>query len=249
MRFLAAGCSCTRHCWPTWADYIATLFETKDYYNLSIPGGDNANIARTVIQTARPGDLVIIQWTGFDRFNKFSDDVVPPSRGDNDTALMHSCGMTSKDNHGGWITKGCIVGDKDFFVNHYHPMERFRTTLDYVKMVEMHSQLIGYKVFNFSMTKWFQGECEKTIDPRFVKMHNDSNFNHFYLDKNLEDVRKSTLDICVKHKYANTDTHPTPIVHYKWAKEYIAPETGLQLDNLDVRVNYDQSRVLAGDVD
>lgn len=249
MRFLAAGCSCTRHCWPTWADYIGTLFSNENYYNLGLPGGDNANIARTVIATAQKGDLVVVQWSGFDRFNKFSNNVKKIYRGDNDKALLKSFGMTQENQHGGWITLGCIAGDKDFFTNHYHPLERFRTTLDYVKMVEMHSQLIGYKVFNFSMTKWFQGECEKTVDTRFLKMHQDSNFNHFYLDHNLEDLRQQTLDISVSHQYAQSDTHPTPIVHYKWAKEYIAPEIGLELPNLFDKVMKDQNRVLAGDVD
>ena len=249
VRFLAAGCSCTRHCWPTWADYISTLFKTEDYYNLGVPGGDNANIARTVIETAKPGDLVIVQWTGLDRFNKFSNNVVQPLRGDNDKALLKSCGMTPEDNSGGWITTGCIMSDKDFFVNHYHPMERFRTTLDYVKMVEMHSKLVGYQVFNFSMTLWFQGETEKTIDSRFVEMHQQCNFNHFYLKNNLEDLRRQTLNIKITHKYAEGDVHPTPVVHYKWAKEYIAPEVGLHLPDLDAKVTVDQKRVLAGDVD
>ena len=249
MRFLAAGCSCTRHCWPTWADYISTLFKTEDYYNLGVPGGDNANIARTIIETAKADDLVIVQWTGFDRFNKFSDDVVQPQRGDTDNAILKSVGMTHENKQGGWITTGCIASDKDFFVNHYHPMERFRSTLDYVKLIELHSKAIGYKVFNFSMTKWFQGETEKKVDPRFVKMHQQSNFEHFYLDQNLEDLRTEILNIKVTHKYALGDAHPTPTVHYKWAKEYIAPQVGLQLPDLSAKVMRDQERVLAGDVD
>lgn len=250
-RLIVSGCSCTLHCWPTWADYLGRHYD--DYVNVGISGGDNSVIARNVMSVAKAGDTVVIVWTGFDRFNVFSDDVEQRKDSAGDFCLIEQSGMTPNNTKGGWKHKGTIWGHPEYkeFVKHfYHPVERFRSTLDYVKMVQMHSQLTGYKVWNFSMTNWFTGESETVVDPRLVEMHNKMNFTHFYLNSNLLEVRQKVAPVVVSHKYAQKDSHPTPWANWIWLTEHVAPEMGITLDfSLEDQVKYDHERVLKGDVD
>jgi hypothetical protein len=167
--------------------------------------------------------------------------------------IIEQSGMDLDNIRGGWMHEGTIWGkveqNKSFIKNFYHPIERFRHTLDYVKMVEMHSQLVGYKVWNFSMTKWFQGECELEIDPRLQEMHRRMNFRHFYIDNNLIDLKDKTLPLTVSHKYSDSDDHPTPMMNWIWLRDYIAPEIRIMLDlSIEDQVKLDQDRVLKGDV-
>jgi hypothetical protein len=250
-RLITSGCSCTRHCWPTWADYLGYHFE--EYINVATGGADNGVIARNVMATAKAGDTVVIQWSGFDRFNTFTDDETQNLNTPSDFCVVYQSGMIPDNITGSWQHHGTIWGTaryKSFVTDFYHPIERFRHSLDYVKMVQMHSQLTGYKVWNFSMANWFHGECELSIDSRLVEMHNRMNFRHFYLDHNLLDLKNNIAPLTIKHKYAERDTHPTPWVNWIWLKDHIAPEIGIELDfSLENQVKLDQERVLKGDVD
>ena len=114
----------------------------------------------------------------------------------------------------------------------------------------MHGQLMGYRVWNFSMANWFIGESEAEVDARLVEMHNKMKFRHFYLDQNLLDFKAGFDNIKVSHKYAKSDSHPTSLAHWAWLKEHMAPEIGISLDfAIEDQVKLDQERVLKGDVD
>ena len=95
-RLLTAGCSFTKHCWPTWANYLGRHYEW--HKNLAVGGSDNANIARNIIKNAKQNDVVVVMWTGYDRLNFFNND---------------------------WDYAGCLVGNKEFYANYYSPIERF----------------------------------------------------------------------------------------------------------------------------
>lgn len=247
-RLITSGCSCTQYCWPTWADYLGLHFE--NFVNVGLCGADNAVVARNVMEIARPGDFVVVAWTSFDRFNTFENSRIQETKTIGDKLVMEWSMLDATD-QGGWFHSGGRCGSKEFLVNHYNAIERFRHSLDYVKMLEMHSQLIGYTLYNFSMIEWFLGECEKTIDQRLVGMHNRTSLNHFYLGKDLLTLRKEILPLCPKHKYNPWgDTHPTPWVNWTWLKHYIAAEIGIEIDlEIEKKVVIDQQRVLEGDVD
>ena len=200
---------------------------------------------------ARPDDLVVIAWSGFDRFNQFSDTSKQETKMIGDRLVMKWSGLEDTD-HGGWKHTGGRGGSREFLVNHYHRIERFRHSLDYVKMVEMHSQIVGYELWNFSMIEWFQAETERTVDPRLVKMHQQENFQHFYLGPSLLEVREKVAPLTLVHKYTHgsADTHPTPLVHWTWLKNHVVPEIHIELDlSIEDQVKLDQDRVLRGDVD
>jgi hypothetical protein len=254
-RLVVGGCSCTRHCWPTWADYLGKHYES--YINTGQGGSDNATIARNIIDTAKPNDLVVVQWTGFDRFNMFDDNKTPNYHySDNlnaESLIVEQCGMTPDTARGSWLYNGSVLSNKLFLKHFYSPIERFRNTLDVVRSVVMHSELVGYKLFNFTMTNWFTGELELTVDPRLVSMHQRENFSNFYLKNNLISIRDEIGYQPVTHKYCGNssyDTHPQPWTNWIWLKEHIAPTIGVNLDlTIENQVKLDQQRVLNGDVD
>lgn len=219
MRFLAAGCSYTAYHWSTWADIVGNFFD--EYKNLGAGGQDNASIARSVIDNAQSGDIVVILWSGYDRWSTYSDDthfLVPWTDVDN--------------NH--WRHHGCITTlGKEFFVNFYHKLERFRTSMDYVQLVDLHSQQNNYQVYNFAAFPWFLGEIEKDVDQRLVDIFSKYNIsNNYLLDKSMEEFMLETNQkISVRHKHAPTgrDTHPLPIVQYQFVEQFIAPKIKLTL--------------------
>lgn len=247
-RLLTSGCSCTQYCWPTWADYLGKHF--AEFVNVGLCGADNAVIARNVMQVANAGDVVVVAWSGFDRFNSFVDDKEQSTQtvGDRLVVKWSSLDLTQS---GGWVHPGSVASDKEFLVNHYHRIERFRNTLDYIKMLEMHSRLVGYELWNFSMIDLFLGESESKIDPRLQDMFSKAELQHFYLGKDLNSVRDEIAPLTLTHKY-NTigDTHPTPLPQWIWLREHVAPEIGIELDmSWENQVKLDQERVLRGDID
>lgn len=248
-RLVTGGCSCTRHCWPSWADYLGQHF--SGYVNTANAGADNATIARNIIDTAKSGDLVIVQWTGFDRFNKFLDHETPnyyyDSVYNSHNLIVEQCGMDQASARGTWHYSGTVVYDTIFLKHYYSPIERFRNTLDYVRMVVMDSQLKGYQLWNFTMTDWFLGETETIIDPRLVKMHEREQFLNFYLNSNILRVRDELGYTPINHKYSKGDTHPQPVAHWNWVKNHIAPIVGIDVDlSIADQVQLDQLRVEAG---
>lgn len=246
-RLLTGGCSCTQYCWPTWADYLGKHFQ--EYINVGLCGADNAVIARNIMSTATQGDIVVVAWSSYDRFNYFNGSFVQSSKTIGDKLVAQWSGL-DESGKGGWKHNGGLRSSKNFLVNYYHRVERFRHSLDYVKMLEMHSKINGYELWNFSMIEWFLGESEIYVDSRLQKMHVDMHFNHFFLAPSLMEVREKVAPIVVSHKYNLNDTHPTPLVHWTWLKEHIAPEIKISLDlSLENQVKLDQDRVLAGDVD
>lgn len=249
-RLVTSGCSCTEHCWPTWAKYLGLHF--RDHVNVGLSGADNATIARNAMSEAREGDVVVVLWSSFARFNTFHNDRKQRVDREGDRHVVHLSGMnisrdrTETAETGGWHHSGLIVENKSFLVDSYHAIERFRASLDYVKMLEMHSKLNRYQLWNFTMSDWLLGGLERQIDPRIKNMQERARLDHFYLDQNLMQFREDTLPITVQLPYG-TDSHPTPWVHWSWLVEHVAPEMGIELDPLIGEIaQKDQEDLLAG---
>lgn len=224
-RLLTSGCSFTKHCWPSWADYLGKHYVW--HKNVAEPGSDNARIARSVIQNAKPDDLVVILWSGYDRFSRYSDDE--------------------------WHHTGSLVGDKEFYTNYYSQVERFTTTMDYVQMVDFHAKLKGYKCYHFNAFNWFGSETYENVDSAIPEIYNNYSIDNSYFTKvkcMYEFQEKRNEVIKINHKYIKNDIHPTPITHWYYLKEVMAEIIGVEIDtSLESTVLADQDRVLAGDVD
>lgn len=209
-RLIASGCSYTDYYWTTWADVIGP--EYSEYHQVGMGGADNAFVARSVVNTARPGDTVIVMWSSYDRFSRYSDQVIP----------------LPKDPNNHWEHVGsAVLWDKVFFVNYYHRVERFHTTMDYVQLVELHSKSVGYDVYHFSAFPFFLAETEKNIDPRIVDIYNRYDIKNNYLTSvlSLSEFREANYNMLIN----GNDNHPTPLCHWDYAEQIIAPVVGIQL--------------------
>ena len=217
MRLLTSGCSFTKHCWTTWADILAKSYD--EFLNVGFGGSDNASIARSIINHARQNDIVVILWSGYDRWSFYSDENV----------FNHS----GNDLH--WKHVGCIQSvSKDFFVNYYHPVERFQTTIDYIQLVDLHSKANNYTVYHFSAFPFYRGEMEKNTDPRLVDIYKQYNItNNYLLEISLDEFTDTHEDRpMVYHKYSPVgDNHPLPMANYHYVEQIIAPRVGIDLNS------------------
>ena len=221
-RLLTAGCSFTKHCWPTWANYLGRHYEW--HKNLAVGGSDNANIARSIIKNAKQNDVVVVMWTGYDRLNFFNND---------------------------WDYAGCLVGNKEFYANYYSPIERFTTTMDYVQMVDNYSKIKGFECYHFNAFNWFMSELHTQVPRKINEIYNDYSISNSYFEgESLLEFQQQRDEIFeITHKYIKKDTHPTPITHWNYLKQVIAKNIGIDIDNtLESTVLEDQSKVLDGDI-
>ena len=183
---------------------------------------DCARIARSVLDTEiTQSDVVVICWTGFDRFNYQYD--------------------------GKWQGLGSMLGNKDFYTKYYTAEERFATMYDAMTLIDLDSKTRGYQAWHFSAFPWLLGEIEKTPHPENIVRSQSRNLNNLFMHKDLGSYKLGINDSRTSHKYNPHDNHPTPECHWKWLKQVILPEIKIDLD-LDDRVKLDQQRVLRGDV-
>jgi len=221
-KLLTAGCSFTKHCWPTWADYLSNNFDW--HVQLGIGGADNASIARSVVSATSNNDTVVIMWSGYDRWSFYDNE---------------------------WKHRGCLVTNKHFYVNHYNPIERFATTMDYVQMVDNHAKLNNYTCYHFSAFPWLQSELKNKSTTELLEIYDSYNINNnFLMDMDLLSMQENNNEVFViNHKYIKHDTHPTPITHWKFLNEIIAPNTNITIDQTTLeQVNLDQKNVLLGNI-
>jgi hypothetical protein len=222
-KLITAGCSFTRHCWTTWADILGIHFSS--HVNVGQGGSDNASNVRRIIDVVEPGDIVVMLWTGFDRWSFYSNEEVQLP------------GVAN--NH--WKHTGSLCNtNKEFFVNYYHKIERFQTTMDYSLLLDQHSKFNNYQVYNFSAFPFMLGECEKKIDPEILKIYNKYNIpNDYRLEESMEEyMLNNNQRQVVSHCYTKNDSHPLPITHWEYVEKYIAPK-------LDITLNFELKEKLA----
>ena len=210
MRLLASGCSFTDYYWTTWADVIGPEFQ--NYVQIGQGGCDNAFVARSIVNNAKPGDTVVVMWTSYDRWSFYLNKVHPLPK--------------NPDNH--WRHLGSLTHwDKGFFVKYYHKVERFQTTMDYVQLVDLHSKVMGYTVYHFSAFPFFLAETEKIVDPRIVEIYNRYDVANNYLISalSLQEFKDQNYNLIIN----GNDTHPTPLCHWDYAEQIIAPKLNISL--------------------
>lgn len=208
-RLLASGCSFTDYYWPTWADILGEYF--LNYQQVGIGGSDNATVARSIIKHAKPDDLVIVMWTSYDRWSFYVEDGHP----------------MPKDQNNHWRHLGSLpLWDKEFCLKYYHKVERFHTTMDYIKLIDCHKDKVGYEVYHFPAFPLFHAETESTVDPRLLDIYNNSLSdveNNFLTSQlSLKEFRDKKYPLLPKNKPG--DTHPLPLCHWAYAEEFIAPK-------------------------
>jgi hypothetical protein len=221
MRLLTSGCSFTKHCWTTWPDILGKSF--NEVLNVGYSGQDNASIARSIVNNVNKDDVVVILWSGYDRWSFYSDENV----------FNHS-GIELHWQHGGAVF---AAHGKEFFTKYYHKVERFQTTMDYIQLIDLHSKNNGYTAYHFSAFPFYQGEIEKDIDQRLVNIYKKYNIRNDYLTEiSLDEFTDTHEDRpMVYHKYAPSgDAHPLPLANYHYVEQIIAPRVGIDLNSVQL---------------
>lgn len=221
----------TAHCWNTWANFLGREF--RESINVGVGGADNAFIARSVINTAKFGNSVVILWSGYDRWSLYRDEVVYR--------------LDNPNNH--WLHRGSMSSDKVLFTNYYHRVERFQTTMDYIQLVDLHSQANGYTAYHFSAFPLFNAEREQVVDPRILKIYNRYTIkNNFLTEMSLLNYQiDNNQQFIIRHKYSDADNHPTPMVQWQWLNKIMAPKLGITLKaTTENSVSNEQTIVLNG---
>ena len=214
-RLLASGCSYTSYCWSTWADILGREFSS--YSQVGVGGCDNATVARSIVKHAQPQDTVIILWTSFDRWSFYNDDPWP---------------MPNKDRNNHWRHQGSSsLKSKEFIVNYYHPVERFQTTMDYIQLVDLHSKSVGYSAYHFTAFPLLRAEGESMNNPLLSEIYERVQINNNHLlDISLEIFRQENYPLRTDNRYTKGDLHPTPLCHWDYVENIIAPKLGVELD-------------------
>jgi hypothetical protein len=217
-RLLASGCSYTAYCWSTWADILGREFSS--YHQAGLSGTDNATVARSIIKHAQPTDTVVVMWTSFDRWSFYKDETWILPNKDRNNHWRHYV-------HMGSVTER----NKDFVANYYHPVERFQTTMDYIQLVDLHSKSVGYTAYHFTAFPLLRAEDDSSDDPLLPEIYKQVQINNNYLlDISLEQFRRENYNLRVSHRYTKNDIHPTPLCHWDYVEQIIAPQLGIQLD-------------------
>jgi hypothetical protein len=207
-RLITSGCSYTEYAWPTWATYLGKHFQ--NHVNVGRSGSDNAGIARRVIDIVQPNDVVVILWSGYDRWNSYSDNPVPNP-------------IDKENNH--WVRKGCMnVRHKQYYADHYHKVERFYSTMDYIQLINLHSKLHGYSAYHFSAFPFFMGETETQIDSQIQEIYNKFKIeNNFLTENDME-----SLKLFLGNDPANW--HPSPFTHWSFLEKYMSNKLDIVID-------------------
>lgn len=200
-KLISVGCSSVIHFWDTWADFLGRHFDT--FENLGIPGTDNPTISRVVTAFAEPGDTVVVMWTGYQR---------------------HCFDISRKDTYS-WSHKHCgmqNITNKNYFTSVFNPYERLLTTLDYMKLVILDSQVRNYKVHHFCAFPMLAGELDTPLSNDMLDLVKE---NQFYLDLITTPAFNSFAQ---GKKLIPGDDHPTPTTHYEFYEQVVCPTLKIQ---------------------
>jgi len=98
-------------------------------------------------------------------------------------------------------------------------------------LIDLHSKAVGYTAYHFSAFPLFHSETEITDDPRLEEIYKNFQIdNNYLLDVSLEMFKREHYNIFTNNRYTKGDPHPTPLCHWDYVENVIAPRLGIELD-------------------
>ena len=208
-RLFTFGCSFTRYYWPTWADMLGR--EYTEFENWGNGGlGNRAILERltecVVNNKITANDTIIVQWSDLHRFDMHKPKPELPE---------------------GWAQGGNMLAAPDFencwISSVWNEQSYVMHTLNFIKLAITLLESLPCKWY---MTSLYDITADLKRYPRafknYLPMFSHKNFlqpmNSFFAQY---DFPKKTL-IDVKNK-KQIDEHPSPIAHYAWLAEVLAP--------------------------
>lgn len=204
-RFFSFGCSFTKYAWPTWADLIASLF--PNFYNYGQPGAGNSFIFNAIMEADQrhkfnKNDLIIIQWSGPCREDRYKD--------------------------GKWITSGNIANyySVDYVKNFFDFRGFLLRDLAAIKATKYFLENIGCDYRFISMVS-----LKSNNEYQYISDHSVDDICDFYSDV-LDVIKPSFIEVLGDYgnirpkKLYNIhieDNHPLPTEHLKYVRA-VLPE-------------------------
>ena len=208
-RLFTFGCSFTRYYWPTWADMLGR--EYTEFENWGNGGlGNRAILERltecVVNNKITANDTIIVQWSDLHRF-----DMHKPKPGLPEGWAQGGNMLAAPDFENCWISS---VWNEQSYVMH---------TLNFIKLAITLLESLPCKWY---MTSLYDITADLKRYPRafknYLPMFSHKNFlqpMHSFFSQ--YDFPKKTL-VDIKDK-KQIDEHPSPIAHYAWLAEVLAP--------------------------
>ena len=215
-RLFTFGCSFTRYYWPTWADMLGNSYDHfENWGNSGL--GNRAIFERLseciVHNNISKGDTVIIQWTEFHRFDFYLPLPSLPEGWSQGGNILTST-TVPKEILALWNEKSYIMH-----------------TLNYINMAVRLLESLECTWYMTSIRNLYSDAIEHPEFMKYCQVFQHSNFlmpisafleNYEFPKKELFDHRKNVVD---------KDEHPTPIAHYAWLNEILAPKLSLEIDH------------------
>jgi hypothetical protein len=230
------GCSYTMYHWPTWSDYLRPAY--NKVYNYGHAGAGNSYIFLHFMHAVTQNiitkeDTVVVQWSGLPREDKIFS---------NETTFTT----------GGLIYNN-LSYDEAYYSKYYSPYQKGLELISYIKAVRLICNNLGinYKMFNMFPqwvgeflgepygydTKLYQNahsELNKNgILSKIENLNDNSDFIQISLEEFNLDNRKEPGYIC-KNSQAVIDNHPTPYIHFRYAKEILLKSIKENYSNTEI---------------
>lgn len=224
-RLITLGCSFTEFSWPTWADWMGTVY--PEYYNLGSGGSGNRFIFNKFTELINSGKLnkdtdIVIQWTSLLR-----DDLIPR-------------GQTK------YLGKGSVLHSGNYSLEYiseyFNPYQNIVETTNYIRTIKciLDSRRINYTMF-FMLNPWdgtllgepwntgdhpFSTHEKKKIDNALneLKKEIEGNFIEESLSMYQAEYQEDAY-FCYQEKdrELQVEGHPAPKTHYNYFIHKILP--------------------------
>ena len=103
--------------------------------------------------------------------------------------------------------------------------------MDYIQLVDLHSKSVGYSAYHFTAFPLLRAEGESMNNPLLSEIYERVQINNNHLlDISLEIFRQENYPLRTDNRYTKGDLHPTPLCHWDYVENIIAPKLGVELD-------------------
>lgn len=224
MRLRTFGCSFTNYIWPTWNSFLALDPKFKEYDNWGLQGLGNQAISERFIESIAEKpltkkDVVIIEWSGIERFDYFQ----LPNGWTNTGALAWA----------GWADQRWF----DMFYSHEGYAMHWLNRVVQCMLILEKSPATWYMTTMSDMGLFKQPDLSKgnnnniwAIDPKLSKYRYvfERNREHWLQDFTEQEGEHYWFDP-TKDKHPWRDWHLTPAQHLWWLNRHVLPKLGLHV--------------------
>ena len=209
-RLFTFGCSFTRYYWPTWADMLGREYdEFENWGNGGI--GNRAILERLteciVNNKITADDTIIVQWSDLHRF-----DMHKPRPGLPEGWAQGGNMLAAPDFNKCWI--GSIWEEQSYVM---HTLNFIKLAITLLESLPCTWYMTSLYDISLDLNRWpssFKNYLPVLQHKNFLPPM-DSFFSQYAFP------RKTLIDIDEK---TQLDEHPTPIAHYAWLAEILAPK-------------------------